>query len=197
MNALHWFDGHLDLTYLAQHGRDLTKPPDQCGGTLQPASVTFPSLRAANVTHAVSTIFVRRRTPTVDGPYCFDTPDEAFAAAQHQLAMHRAWQSEGLIQISSPAESQIPDHDPRATNELHTTLALEGAACLRTVDDLDTFAKAGVRIVSLAWAEGSHWSGGDQSGGDITPEGLALIQRLDQLKIIHDVSHLSDRAFWT
>jgi membrane dipeptidase len=52
-------------------------------------------------------------------------------------------------------------------------------------------------MLSLAWAEGSPWAGGDQSGGDITPAGRDLIAHLDALGIIHDVSHLSERAFWT
>jgi membrane dipeptidase len=52
-------------------------------------------------------------------------------------------------------------------------------------------------MVALAWAEGSRWAGGDQSGGDITPVGKQLITRLDALGIIHDVSHLSEKAFWT
>jgi membrane dipeptidase len=77
------------------------------------------------------------------------------------------------------------------------TLALEGAAPILTPEDADLFFAAGVRMVSLAWAEGSQWSGGDQSGGDITPAGRELVARLDQLGIIHDVSHLSERAFWT
>ena len=44
-------------------------------------------------------------------------------------------------------------------------LALEGAGCLRRVEDMDWFHEAGVRMVSLAWAEGTKWAGGDQAGG--------------------------------
>jgi len=52
-------------------------------------------------------------------------------------------------------------------------------------------------MVALAWAEGSRWAGGDQSGGDITPDGKRLVARVDGLGITHDVSHLSEKAFWT
>jgi len=196
---MHWFDGHLDLAYIAQHGRDLAQSPDQCGGTLQPASVTFPSLRAANVTAAVSTLFVRKQTDTARGPYCFTTPDEAHAAALLQIDMHRRWADAGLIRLAHIPPDANTGPIPQSTNStpLSVTLAIEGAASIRTPEDLHAFHAAGVRIVSLAWAEGTTWSGGDQSGEDITPQGLTLIPHLDQLHIIHDVSHLSDRAFWT
>ena len=57
-----WFDGHLDLTYIALHGRDLRREVGACGGSLQPATVTFPALCAAGVRRAISTVFVRRKT---------------------------------------------------------------------------------------------------------------------------------------
>jgi len=213
----HWFDGHLDLTYVSDHGRDLTT-----GGRREkaPASsakseplradvagacegLSFPSLKKAGVTAAISTLFVRKRIPAsagveaVDGPYCFSSPDEAFHAAVRQVEMHRAWERQGLIESPTPSA-----HHPAASGQanstaLRTTLAIEGAACLRNLDDLDYFIAAGVRMVSLAWAEGSLWAGGDQSGGDVTPAGLELIARLDELAIVHDVSHLSEQAFWT
>ena len=190
---MRWFDGHLDLTYLALHRRDLSKPPEQCGGSLLPATVTFPSLRAGGVAAAISTIFVRRRGPDVQGDYAFDTPDEAFAAAVRQIDLHRQWAERGLIHSEiSILKSQISNPPP-----LRIALAIEGAACLRTLDDLDTFHHAGIRMVSLTWAEGSKWAGGDQIGGDLTDEGRALVRRLDDRGIIHDVSHLSERAFWS
>jgi membrane dipeptidase len=208
---VHWFDGHLDLTYIADHGRDLTRDLATCGGRLQPASVTFPSLRAGGIFAVISTLFVCRRTgdPALGlepdpGPWSYDTPDEAHAAAVRQVRMHEAWESAGLIEISKPnlQDSKLAPVVSRNSkletrNSLCVVLAIEGAACLRTLDDFQFFYDAGVRMVSLGWAEGSPWSGGDRSGGDITPAGKQLIDLLDALGCIHDVSHLSDRAFWT
>src|SRR5690242_19673502 len=103
---MRWFDGHLDLSYVAQHGRDLTRPVDACGGSLQPASLTFPALRAGGVRAAVSTIFVRRRIADgpkpVDGPYCFDTPRQAFSTAQRQLTLYEKWEREHWIEFQRP-----------------------------------------------------------------------------------------------
>jgi membrane dipeptidase len=222
---LRWYDGHLDLTYVALHGRDLRQELAQCGGTLLPATVTFPALRAAGVTRAVSTVFVRRKTADVRGDFSFTTEEEAFAAGRRQVEMHQEWEREGWIENvdrqtpvspgktdhaecgvrnaaaavknAEAATREIENQKLQIKNPLRVTLALEGAACVRSVADMDWFHAAGVRMVSLAWAEGSQWAGGDQSGGDITPAGRALVRRLDELGVVHDVSHLSERAFWT
>lgn len=188
-----WFDGHLDLTYIAEHGRDLGETVERCGGSLQPATVTFPALAAGGVTRAISTLFVRQRRDGVEGEFCFSNETEAFNAATWQVDMHRVWESKGRIAFSI-GERQKTKEDK---TPLRVALAIEGAACLRRVEDADLFAAAGVRMVSLAWAEGSQWSGGDQSGGDVTADGKTLIKHLDQLGIVHDVSHLSEQAFWS
>jgi membrane dipeptidase len=201
---IEWFDGHLDLTYLALHGRDLRRPVESCGGTLQPATVTFPSLAAGGVRRAISTIFVRRKTTEASGEYCFETPDQAWEAGRQQVAMHRQWEREGSIEIARRHTpnvaffaTKIENRKSKIENPLQVTLALEGAACLRHVEDFDWFYEAGVRMVSLAWGEGSKWAGGDQVGGEISAEGRELVKRLDELGVVHDVSHLSERAFWT
>src|SRR5947208_15922596 len=99
---MNWFDGHLDLTYIADHGRDLSVDPDSHGVSANPRRpnagegfVSFPTLRRANITHVLSTIFVRRKAAEVTGPYAFETPDEAFHAAKRQIEMHRAWERNG------------------------------------------------------------------------------------------------------
>ncbi|MCL2640235.1 MAG: dipeptidase, partial [Phycisphaerales bacterium] len=169
-----WFDGHLDLAFLAEQGRDLTTGT---GGPLQPAAVTFPNLRSANIQAAFATIFANTN----------DT-------AKQQLATYRQWHHQGLINITTPG---APRGSVVGDPPLKVTLLLEGATPLNRIEDFDSFYHAGVRIVSLTWAEGNIWAGGDRSGGGVTPLGRELITRLNQLNIIHDVSHLSERAFWT
>ncbi len=197
-----WFDGHLDLAYLAAHGRDLTLPADRCGGGLQPAAVTFPALRAGNVRAAFATIFIQRRITEeqarrenmepLDGPWCFDTPDEAYTACLRQFAQYELWDSAGEIHIATGGILASSAKSP-----LEVMLLLEGAAGVRSVRDFQEFYDAGVRIVALTWNEGTIWAGGDRSGGDVTAAGLELIAELDRLDCVHDVSHLSEAAFWT
>ena len=194
---LPWTDGHLDLAMLAETGRDMTLRTDALHGP-HPAAVTLPSLRAAHVRTVIATLFVQRRIQdqgdkNVDGPWCFSGEDEAFVAAIRQISIYREWQKAGLIRIL-PAPPTVPPADPAPLNVI---LLLEGAAPLRSSVDLHTFHMNGVRIISLTWVDGTRYAGGDQSGGDVTPEGRQLLAVIDDLAMIHDVSHLSEAAFWT
>jgi membrane dipeptidase len=197
-----WFDGHLDLAYLAEHGRDLMQRAENCGGGLQPASVTFPALAMGNVRAAFATIFVQRRVGAAEaerrgeeptqGTWCFDSPDEAYLACLRQFARYELWDNEGAIRLATGSRRRRKDDEA-----VEVMLLLEGAAGVRSVADFQEFYDAGVRIVALTWNEGTIWAGGDRSGGDVTAAGLELIAELDRLGCVHDVSHLSEAAFWT
>jgi membrane dipeptidase len=224
MKPVKWFDGHLDLAFLAEQGRDLRLAAEQCGGALQPAAVTFPALRAGNVGAVIGTIFIQKRVgaeeakrrgvEVEDGPWCFDTDEDAGMAARRQLAVYERWEREGWIEIvtqnikhktqnikhktgNANRETRNTKHETAESSPLKVVLMMEGAMGISRVEEFDAFYEAGVRVVSLTWAEGSAWSGGDHDGGDVTEAGRALIARMDELGVVHDVSHLSERAFWT
>jgi membrane dipeptidase len=196
-----WFDGHLDLAYLAQYGRNLTLPADKCGGGLQPAAVTFPDLKKGNVRAAFATIFIQPRVDEaaakakneepLTGPWTYSTPDEAFAAALAQIGIYQQWNRSNHVEMPTSANRW------GGSDRLKIVLLLEGADCLGTPHDFAVLYDAGVRIVSLAWRWGNIWAGGDSSGGDVTALGHKLLAEIDRLGAVHDVSHLSDAAFWT
>jgi len=213
-----WFDGHLDLAFLTEQGRDMVTG---AGGLLQPAAVTFGSLRAARVQAAFATIFIQRRIPPAEArrrgeeepwcqfdkfPWCYDTLEQAGAVARRQLAVYAKWEREGLVEIVGHqscerklASSVRGELTLAALKDepLKVVLMMEGAMGLERVEEFDAFYEAGVRVVSLSWAEGSIWSGGDHFGGDVTWLGRELIFRMNELGVVHDVSHLSEQAFWT
>ncbi len=189
----YFFDAHLDLAYLAQTGREmLSAPPTD---PKNPGALTLTSLAAGNVRRAVATVFVQPRGPdasghAVEGPWCYSSIEEAYQASRAQIQCYRAWQKAGHVTIADSGEKNI-------TSRLDLLLLLEGAAGIRTVDDLAEFYADGLRILALTWVAGTQWAGGDQSGGDVTPAGLRLLAKADALGMLHDVSHLSERAFWT
>ncbi|NNM86450.1 MAG: hypothetical protein HKL96_11935 [Phycisphaerales bacterium] len=198
---LTWFDAHLDLAYLAASGNDLT-------ATSIPANqaITFSTLAQGNVRRMLATIFVQRQITSgppeqqATGPWCFDTIQDAYQCSLMQLQQYGRWHTANNLHIVSQAAGP-PQATPRgahpATNTPQAIILLEGATGLRDVRDLDLFYQGGVRVLALTWVDGNQWSGGDQSGGDITPAGLQLLAKADSLNMVHDVSHLSERAFWT
>jgi membrane dipeptidase len=193
MNPQRFFDAHLDLAYLAEMGRDmLADPPDSADN---PAAVTLKSLSESPVRRAVATIFVQPRGldsagDYVDGPWCYGSPDEAYELSLRQIHRYHQWRDNGHVYIADGKKS-IP------SKKLELLLLLEGAAGIRDEADLREFHELGIRILALTWVNGTRWAGGDQSGGDVTADGLKLLSLADQLGMAHDVSHLSEQAFWT
>jgi membrane dipeptidase len=221
---MYWFDGHLDLAYLAQRGRDMRANPRAIREETGPVAVTFPALAQGRIRRAIASVFVQPRggdsqDQAVDGPWCYDTPAEAFAASLAQLEIYRRWHADGTLRFAPGAHGTVPEPSAdrpdaasrqplRKQNDvvpsrsgdleppLEVMLLLEGAAGVRSPEDLHTFYSRGVRILALSWVGGTSWAGGDQSGGDVTPAGRRLLAQADQLAMVHDVSHLSEAAFW-
>lgn len=196
-------DGHIDLAYLQEHGRDMTLPAAQANDDQLPAAVTLRSLAEGKVRTVIGTIFVQNRnTVEVDkgektGPWCFSSDEEAYFAAMRQLAIYRDWQTDQWIHLLIGGESGKPG-STFSRDQINIIILMEGAAGVRRVEDLQTFYAGGVRLISLTWKDGTRWAGGDnQHGVDISTDGKMLLKEIDRLGMIHDVSHLSEASFWT
>ncbi len=78
-------------------------------------------------------------------------------------------------------------------------LAVEGgsalAGSLEQLDDLHTF---GVKLITLTWNAKNELASGClvKNGGGLTPFGKQALKRMNDLKIIADVSHLNRQSFW-
>ncbi|HTV48134.1 MAG TPA: membrane dipeptidase [Phycisphaerae bacterium] len=197
LSKLYWFDAHLDLAYLAVQGRNMLADETALAKLDEPGAISLHSLANGQVRRAAATIFVQPRGiddvgRMVDGPWCYGNADEAYDASIVQLDWYRQAHEKGLLEIIDRSGLQMTQQSP-----MQIMLLLEGAAGVRRSDDLDEFYRRGVRILAATWATGTQWAGGDKSGGDITPQGRELLQHADRLKMVHDVSHLSEKAFWT
>ncbi len=63
--------------------------------------------------------------------------------------------------------------------------------------ELDTLARLGMRVMGLVWDTNelgaSAW---DENDTGLTPEGEKMVERLSELGVIIDVSHMSDKTFY-
>jgi membrane dipeptidase len=109
-----------------------------------------------------------------------------------QAERYAAWEKQGLLKIVRKG-----NEFSAAAGPLQLMILMEGAAGVRTVADLPGFFAAGVRVLSLCWAAGTRYAGGNGSGEDVSKAGREMIGELDKLGVVHDVSHLSEKAFWT
>lgn len=181
MKNLMIFDAHLDLAMNQLRGRNITRP-----ASTQPvidneiATVGLPDLRQGWVTRVCGTVFCQPQTDRHPG---YRSIDEAYEQARNQIGCYNQWLEQG----------ELGSADRPATPQL--TLLMEGADCVRTPEDLQWFYDQGVRIVGLAW-RATRFAGGTGCPGPLTPAGREIIPELDQLGIIHDLSHLAEESFW-
>jgi membrane dipeptidase len=184
-----WCDAHLDLAYLALGGRDLTAPLEKAVGDPQPPAVTFSSLAEAPVVLVFATVFTG---PEYQGPggYPRGDAEAAHRAGVAQLDVYRRWEDDGLIRIVRRAADLTGlTGDPPAC-----LLLMEGADPIRTPSEVEWWWQEGIRIVGMSWWAGTRYAGGNGNPGPLTDEGRDLVAALDDVEIIHDLSHLADEA---
>jgi len=153
--------------------------------------------------------------------YAAGDAERAHAVGRAQLEVYLTWRDEGLVALDVPrvlrADPGIGDirggmgvsetrpldlagllarAKPRAP--LHLGVLVENADPIRSPDDLPWWVERGVCAVGLAWARPSRYAMGnavslrDKTG--LTDLGRAMVRAMDALGVVHDVSHLSDRA---
>lgn len=79
-------------------------------------------------------------------------------------------------------------------------IGIEGGHSIEAnLNILDEFYALGARYMTLTWSNNNEWadsSGDTESHGGLTPFGRTVIQHMNQLGMIVDVSHVSDKTFW-
>src|ERR1041384_3832886 len=93
------FDAHLDLAYLGENGRDMSRAVGECGGPHPPAAVTFPELKAGGVGACLGTIFTEAGGTDAVGDPGGDA-EGGPAGGGRQLERYRRWEQEGLVRLA-------------------------------------------------------------------------------------------------
>lgn len=176
---MEWFDAHLDLACVHLNGRDLLKERPE-GGLWLPGCVTLPSLKAGRVTRCLATVFTESVAAgtvlTEDQQYHTGDAEGAHRAGARQVELYARWRSAGV----GPAMGVL----------------MECADPIRTPDELEWWVERGVVAVGMAWAHQSRYAGGNGVETGLTDLGHGLVKAMDALGVVHDASHLSERAFW-
>lgn len=84
-------------------------------------------------------------------------------------------------------------------NMISAVLAIEGGEALEgNIDNLKNFYDKGVRILTLTWNNKNELGDGvgvEESGG-LTDFGFEIVEKMNEMGMIIDVSHLSEKGFW-
>lgn len=212
-------DGHLDLGWTAlQWNRDITKTVAELRsrpgvevqvlagqpltGRIVP-TVGLPEMREGRVGLCFATLLARSTgtdVPHLDYPSAL----QAGAVAYGQLAYYRALEGQGLMKPIRDAaaldrhvgEWEAFDRDPSgACPPVGFVLAVEGADPVLDPAQLADWHAEGLRVVGLSHFGTGRYAGGTGSDLGVTPLGLELLAAMRRLRMILDVTHLSDRAF--
>lgn len=187
------FDAHLDLAYLAELGRDMTRPLgalDESTDPHAPATVTLPELGAAGVRRCLGTIFTEASDDAA-GRYAAVAypPGDARAAyfrGIDQLNRYHAWQRDGLIRFFGEPEP--------AGAPIELGILMECADPIIDPHDLSFWVGRGVVAIGLTWVHQSRYAGGNATDTGVTAQGHDLLREMHRLGVALDLSHLSQRA---
>ena len=204
-------DAHLDLSMNAlEWNRDLRLPVEEinkreAGMTDKPdrekATTSFTELRKGNIGLVVATQIGRYVTPESPLPG-WNSPEQAWAQTQGQLAWYKAMEEEGqmvMIKDKTALESHLAlwnDGTPNDKKPIGYVLSLEGADSLITVKHLERAYAYGLRAVGPAHYKEGRYANGTDSSGRLNQMGQELLKKMDRLGMILDTTHLNDDAFW-
>jgi membrane dipeptidase len=221
------FDAHLDLSMNAlEWNRDFTRPiseirereqglsdkPDRGRGT-----VCFPEMRRGQIGICVATQigrYVKRGNPLPG----WNSPEQAWAQTQGQLAWYRAMEERGeLKQIrtrkelqesvgrwttteqslltSTATDEQARRGEGTAPRPLGYILSLEGADSILSFKHLERSYEQGLRALGPAHYGPGLYAQGTDATGPFPARGRELLREMDRLKLILDVTHLTDEEF--
>ena len=194
MNALEWNrDLRKTVHEIREREQHLNDKPDRGKGT-----VSFPALRRGNIGLVVATQIARYVEPGSSLPG-WNSPEQAWAQTQGQLAWYRAMEEQGeMVQIRDreSLEKHISTWNDSVHKPIGYILSLEGADSLVTVNHLDRAYEYGLRAVGPAHYGPGRYANGTDSTGRMGNDGLALLKKMEELNIILDATHLCDDAFW-
>lgn len=193
-------DAHEDLAFNAiVLGRDprrsvaetrAQEPPKGVDGI---ATVGLPEFLAGNVRIVFGTLYVSPHTNPNPAGKTYQTPEQAEALAQEQLAFYALLAADprvSLITNRADLKRVVESPEPR----LGIVILMEGADPIVKPQDVTKWQEGGVRLIGPAWSQ-TRYSGGTGKPGPLTPLGKELMREMSRAKLILDTSHMAEESF--
>jgi len=205
-------DAHQDLAWnMVNLGRDYTRSAydirqDEKNSPIPAfngnALLGWPQYQQARVALVFGTLFCTpRRRDTGQYPVdVYETPQEAHACYRRNLDAYLRLtdqhpdkfrlilnQSDLAAHFTAWEAHLEQDQDPAPP--VGIVILMEGADGIQQPDEVEQWFDWGVRLIGPAWA-GTRYCGGTREPGPLTQEGYALLDRMADLGMILDISHM-------
>jgi membrane dipeptidase len=207
-------DAHEDIAWnLLTFGRDParsvveTRARESAGGAQNPqgeALLGYPDHVRGGVAVVFATLNV---IPIRQKLYEWETLSYATPAEANRLTLAQADAYHRLVEDHADKFQLVTDQavlhevletwdgDPPAAPRVGLVMMIEGADGVQEPEELHEWYAAGVRIVGPAWS-GTRYSGGTREPGPLTPDGHRLLQVMDSLGMMLDLSHMAEQAYY-
>lgn len=197
MNALEWNrDLRRPVADIRNREKGMTDKPDRGKGM-----VSLPELRKGRIGLVVATQIARYVDEGNMLPG-WHSPQQAWAQTQGQLAWYKAMEEAGeMKQITG--RTALEEHiriwmeEPASTEQklVGFILSLEGADSLVDLSYLEKAYGYGLRAIGPAHYGPGRYAPGTGMSGPLTRLGTDLLREMDNLRMILDVTHLTDEGF--
>jgi len=184
-------DVHRDAIVVDLHADtllDLAAGRRSLDGNTPGGHIDLPRLRRGGVDVQVFAAFIHPR----EAPQGGRRVRALIAAFDRAMERHPA----EIVHVRTVAEIEAASRG----GKIAAVLAVEngGDAIEGDVDQVDRLYRDGVRIMSLTWNPANLLADGasESRHGGLTPLGRRVVQRMQALGMVIDLSHLSPQAFW-
>ncbi len=206
-------DAHLDLAWNAlQWNRDLqtsvhtirARESALTGAGRGQGTVALPEMRTGRIALCFATLLARSTGRTLQN-LDYSSPLQTYAIAQGQLAYYRSLEKAReirLIKDSTELDGHMASWEGWETSLSSLqpvpglVISMESADPIQSPGDLAVWEEAGVRIIGPAHYGPGRYAGGTSTELGLTALGKDLLREMQQLRLILDLTHFSDQAFW-
>jgi membrane dipeptidase len=200
-------DSHLDLAWNALNwNRDLTQPVEEIRRTEADMAdrrrgsntVCFPEMRRGDVAICLATVLARC-TPANDPLLDYRSQEIASAMGHGQRNYYRIMEGKGQLRmLRTPAdmENHLEAWRKGSREAIGYILSMEGADPILSPDDAANWWEKGLRVVGLTHYGPGIYGHGTSGTNGLSPKGLELLKSFEQLGMIVDTTHLTDKGFW-
>ena len=175
-------DTHADTPQMMlDEGYDLAEPNS-------PYMISIPKMRQGHLGAEFMSIWVDTDWPQQD---LIHRAIDLIDALNAQVALHS-----DTLQMARTAD------DIRRIHRKHKIAILMGLEGGHIIEDdlraLDTFHRLGVRYMTLTHTKDTSWAGssGEKTDKGLTDFGRQVVERMNRLGMMVDISHVSDKTFY-